>query len=364
MRILIYGMVGTNRGGIETYLLKMNQNMSENTIFDYVIEEPSCLHEGAIKEKQGKIYYISPRSKKPLHNIRDSYKLMKSLKGEIGAVYFNLSSLSWIFPIVIARLLGYKVYVHSHNADFIAANSSFGYRAVNYINKRLLHFFDIDRLTCSKPATDFMFMPSDKVEMIYNAINVERFAFNDDIRKKKRLELSIPEDTFVIGFVGRLQYQKNPHYLIKIMKSLTDVPNVCMIAVGDGDMREELEREANQYNNLRLKFLGNRTDVNELFQAMDIFVLPSLHEGLPYVVVEAQSSGLKCLVSNFVTEEVNFTGNVEFLSLTENSENWKQAIEKIKNEKYDRASVTQIVKSSNFNISNEAVRLEGILNHL
>lgn len=355
-------MVGTNRGGIETYLLKMNQNMSENTIFDYVIEEETCLHEEAITSRNGQIHYISARSKKPLNNLRENYKLLKSIKGSVGAVYFNLSSLSWIYPILIARFLEFKVFVHSHNADFIAVNNSLGYRVVNFVNKRLLHFSNVERLTCSKPATDFMFMPSDKVEMIYNAINVERFAFNDNVRKKKRSELSISDDTFVIGFVGRLQYQKNPHYLIKIMKSLTDIPNVCMIAVGDGDMREELEREAIQYDNLRLKFLGNRTDVNELFQAMDLFVLPSLHEGLPYVAVEAQTSGLRCLVSNFVTDEVNFINRVEFLPLDKDATNWKSRILQLLEHRDDRKQVEECVRKSNFNILNEAIRLECILN--
>jgi len=363
MRVLVYGMVGTNRGGIETYLLKMNQHMSDDIVFDYVIEQDSCLHELSIKNRGGKIYYIASRKRHPIQNIRDNIKLLKELKGNIGAVYFNLSSLSWIAPIRISMKMGYPVFTHSHNAEFIAANSGMVYRIVNAINKRRLDRYNITRLTCSKPATDFMFMKPDNVMMIYNAIKIDNFSFCMEKRLKIRQDLGIRNE-FIIGFVGRLSYQKNPLYLLKILKEVVlERPNVKMMIVGDGDMLEELIKGiATLGLENHTILLGNQPNVNELMHAMDVFVLPSLHEGLPYVGIEAQTTGLQCFFANTVTKEVNVTGNVQFLSLSESAKNWKKEIVScMDTEQDDRRRWSNYMKETNFNIENEARRLENIL---
>ena len=101
-RILVYGLVGTNRGGIETFLLKMNQYMSSDTIFDYVVEGSSCLHLDEINAKGGKVFYIRKRHNHPFGNIKDNKELLKSKRKDYDTVYFNLSSLSWIEPIKLA----------------------------------------------------------------------------------------------------------------------------------------------------------------------------------------------------------------------------------------------------------------------
>lgn len=363
MRVLVYGMVGTNRGGIETYLLKMNQYMQNNTIFDYVIEEDECLHEDIIKERGGNIYYITSRVKSPLKNISDNRRLLKNLKGKVDAVYFNLSSLSWIAPVKIAVKLGYRVYVHSHNAEFIAANSSKLHRYVNKWNKRQLSSYPITRLTCSKPATEFMFNPGDKVEMIYNAIRSSQFMFSESTRERIKSDLNM-QNSKIIGFVGRLNDQKNPMFLPEIMKSVAKRnDDVKMIMLGDGPMKNKIQDKINEYGlQDRCFLLGNKTNVSDYLQAMDIFVLPSLHEGLPYVVVEAQTAGLRCLISDRITQEVNITGNVTFLPLLETADNWAEAIlAELSRKRSDRSAWGDFMKKTNFNIENEAVRLENIL---
>lgn len=365
MHVLVYGMVGNHRGGIETYLLKMNSFMSKDMVFDYVIEETECLHEEAIASRGGRIYRVPSRNRNPLGNINANRKLLKELKNHINTVYFNLSSLSWIEPIRIAKMLGYRVFVHSHNSQFINSNNSLPYRLVNAINKRRLSTYKgIKRLTCSQPATDFMFMKKDAVEMIYNAIYVKDFLYDEKVRREKRNELGIEEDDFLIGFVGRLQDQKNPLYLPTIMKAvLTRNKRAKMIIVGEGRMRKELEDKIKEYGfNSSMFLLGNRTDVNKLMQAMDVFVLPSLHEGLPYVVVEAQASGLKCFISDGITTEVDVTGSVKFLNLLPDASNWGEAIVTESKSSYnDRKEKGEFMNTTNFNIEREARRLESIL---
>ena len=364
MRVLVYGMVGCNRGGIETFLLKMNQFMSVQTIFDYVIEEDNCLHEDQIKKRGGKVYYITSRSKSPINNIRDNKKLLKEKRNTHEVVYFNLSSLSWIEPIKIAVKLGYRVFVHSHNAEFVSANSDFKHKFINKINKSALSRYHVTRLTCSQPARDFMFNKKDKVEMIYNAIQPKQFLFNQEIRDNIRKQLKVQSNEKIIGFVGRINDQKNPLFIPEIMKGIVKTnENIRMVVIGDGPMKQELISKINDYSlDKYIILLGNVSNVNEYMQAMDIIILPSLHEGLPYVIVEAQTSGLRCLVSDRVTREVNVTGNVIFLPLLDSADNWvKTIISEMDVIDYDRNKWGEFMSETNFNIEKEAIRLETIL---
>ena len=357
-------MVGTNRGGIETYLLKMNQFMSADTVFDYVIEEESCLHEDVIKKRNGNIYYITSRTKSATQNLSDNKRLLKELKNTHEAIYFNLSSLSWIEPIKIAVKMGYRVYVHSHNAEFIAANSDFLHRIVNIINKERLSNFKLNRLTCSKPAKEFMFKLQDRVEMIYNAIQPEQFVFNSKIRNEIRKEQGIQDTDKVIGFVGRLNDQKNPLFLPEIMKKIVaQRSDIKMWIIGDGPMKNALSEKISVLSlDKYIQMVGNVKNVNEYMQGMDMIILPSWHEGLPYVIVEAQTSGLRCVVSDRVTREVDATGNVTFLPLLESADNWCDHIcSEIDNLQSDREEWGAYMSSTNFNIKNEALRLEKIL---
>lgn len=356
-------MVGTNRGGIETYLLKMNQNMSENTIFDYVIEEETCLHEEAITSRNGQIHYISARSKNPIRNIKDNYRLLKSVRGSIGAVYFNLSSLSWIFPIIIARLFGYKVFVHAHNSQFDKSNSTYLHKSVNFISKWVISKMNIERLTCSRPASLFMFKDISKVKMIYNAIEVEQYLFNEQKRNEIRARLNLVNKK-VIGFVGRLTDPKNPFFMLQIVKdTLSFDKDVVLLLLGDGPLKLEIEQKIRKLEiEGQCILMGNQPNVQDYLQAMDVFILPSLREGLPYVAVEAQAAGLCCLISNNVTNEVKAVESLKFLPINEGTKCWTEEIVKVLNgTQTDRRVQGQIMLSSNFNIARESKHLETLL---
>lgn len=365
MRVLVFGMVGTQRGGIETFLLKMNAYMSKETIFDYVIEEKYCIHEEEIASRGGQAYYITARTENPFKNLADIRRLLKQLDTSISAVYFNLSSLSWIEPIRIAKSMGYRVYVHAHNAQFIDNNSYFLYRIVNKANKFRLGRYAINRLTCSKPCTEFMFNVNDDVKMIYNAVDVSQYIFDKETRVHYRNLMKIDNQTILFGFVGRLQYQKNPDYLVKIITAIRKItPQIKLIIIGEGEMEEELRRKfAVGGLDDCVEFLGRRNDVNCFMQAMDYILLPSHHEGLPFVIVEAQAAGLKCLLSNNITKEVDYTGNVRFLDLTEDANNWALMFTQLQETANitDRMSIASGVKKSSFNIQIEAKKLESIL---
>lgn len=363
MRILTYGMCGIMHDGIASFLLNMSKNMSKETVFDYVIEGSTCVHEVDILSLGGNIYFVTKRNINPIKNIVSNVQLLKQLYKSIDAVYFNVSSLSWIFPIIIARCFGYKVFIHSHMSQLVAANSSILHKSAYFINKMWLAHIHATRLTCSKPASSFMFKPWNPVEMIYNAINITQFAFDEKIREKIRSNFGFKE-RYVVGFVGRIGDQKNPLFLPDILNALLKRnKDILMLIVGDGSMRKQLEAKITSCSlKNQCWMLGNRTDVPELMQAMDVFVLPSEHEGLPYVLVEAQTAGLKCVVSDVVTDEVDVTGNIKFLPLNCGAEAWAEAlIDCLEHPVADRKALASFMAASPFNIENEAKRLEKIL---
>ncbi len=365
MRVLVYGMVGTNSGGIENYLLKMNQYMSKDIIFDYVIEGSECIHQKDIQKKGGKIYFITSRRKNTVKCIFQINQILNEHRKEIDAIYFNMSSLSWIAPINIAVKKGYRVYIHSHNAEFISANNDFIHRLVNKINKKRLSKLKVKRLSCSEPATEFMFNKTDSVQMIYNAIDTEKFRFNVENRKRIRKKLDIADHEKIIGFVGRIDDQKNPLFIPKLLKELLkDRNDIKVLIIGDGRLRNKLDQLFKElYLSNKVSIIKRTKYVNEFMSAMDVFILPSFHEGLPYVGVEAQTSGLYCFFSDKVTKEVDITGNISFLPLTDDAVNWANNINTYLNQsdRQDRKKWADIVKNSRFDIQKEAKRLEKIL---
>ena len=361
MRILVYGMSGVNLGGIETFLTEMNRFMPNGTIFDYVIEGASCLYEKNIQRQSGKIYYVTRKNHSAFGNLIDNYRLLKHLKAENDAVYFNLNTLSWIEPIKIALSFGYRVYVHSHISE-LAVNDVF-HRMLYSINKKRLSRMNIHRLTCSEKATRFMFYPKDVVEMIYNAVDLSKFQYRNEVRNSVKAELHVLDKTKIIGFVGRLDKQKNVLMLPDILKQvISGVEELKMLIIGDGPLRDELQnkiKEMGLSDNCIL--LGNKADAYRYYNAMDVLLLPSLYEGLPIVLIEAQTNGLKCIVSETVSEQSDITGNLRFVP-TNDLDGWRDRIRESLADNYsNRAAEAVTIADTRFNIKREAMRLENIL---
>ena len=361
MRILVYGMSDGNMGGIETYLTQMNRFMRNGTIFDYVIEGTSCLYEKPIKEQGGRVYYITKKRVSVIKNLLDNRKLLKQLRREIAAVYFNLITLSWIEPIRIALSYGYPVYVHSHISESAAKDAV--HRAIYRINKARLSKMRVHRLTCSDKAKDFLFNSRDEVEMISNAVDLNRFRYREEYRNDVRRDLHISQQTKVIGFVGRIDKQKNPLFVPELAKlMLSRVEDFKLLIIGDGPLKDSLKARISEYGlSDCCVLLGNQRDVYKYYSAMDVFLLPSFYEGLPIVLIEAQANGLTCIVSETISEQADITGKVSFVSLHDIS-SWADAIaEAAAKEDPDRSKWTERLENTRFNIEKEAVRLEHVL---
>lgn len=362
MRILVYGMSADKLGGIETFLLNMNHYMSDACIFDYVIEGDSCIHKDAIENKGGKIYFIPPKRQMLLKNFLSLYTLLKKKNFTWRVVYFNMFSLSYAFPIFLCKLIGYKVVVHSHNNNL--HDSGMLLRGLHSFNKHVLKLCKIKRLTNSRLSSVFMFGNPDAGEMIYNAIDVERFKFNVEIRNKIRQRYGLEGKT-VFGFAGRIAYEKNPLFLIDIFNKLLKInEDSVLIIAGDGDLMPEVKVKVKEYGiEDSVLLLGSCRNVEELYQAMDLFILPSRFEGLGIVLIEAQTAGLPCLTSaEVVPPEAKVTDLLSYLPLQNNPEEWaKKAFQKLDSITHDRLQGYEKVQKGNFNITKESLRLEEIL---
>lgn len=302
-----------HRAGLETMLMNYYRNMDKNEIqFDFLTHRPDRSdYDDEIESLGGKVYY-APRLYP--QNYPAYFKWMKQFfeeHPEYQIVHSHIDSMSYL-PLLAAKKSGVPVRIaHSHNTSM---DRDFKW-PLKMLFRKLLPSVATDFCTCGKEAGEFLF-PGKQCTFIPNAIDTRKFLFNEELRIKKRKELDL-EEKFVVGHVGRLSYQKNHKFLIEIFAEfIRKEPNAILLLVGVGEKEEELKKQVRGLGlDKTVIFLGNRSDINELYQAMDIFVMPSLFEGIPMVGVEAQFSGLPCLFSNKVPFEVAFTKKSSFLEL-------------------------------------------------
>jgi glycosyltransferase involved in cell wall biosynthesis len=254
-------------------------------------------------------------------------------------------------------LRGYQVILHAHNNGLQQKGRP--YRLLHNLGKSFLKTGDYTRWTNSQASSEFMFGKGLGSELIYNAIDVERFAFDGKIRSRIRAQNDAGYE-LVMGFVGRLSNEKNPLFLVEIFHEvLSFCPNAVLWVIGEGEMQEPMRALAEQLGVARrIRWFGRRSDVHRLMMAMDVFVLPSAFEGLGIVLIEAQASGLPCVTSaNVVPGMVRITDRLRFVELNAGPKAWARAV--FNEASYtERESGGEAVAGSSFNIRTEALRME------
>lgn len=331
-RVLQIGMTD-NWGGIESYIINYYRNIDKNKVqFDFINIYPNDLcFQNEIEELGGKIYKVPSYYKHPFAYMKQVKKIIKENKYEI--VHCNMNSAVFLFPIIAAKLAKTKVIIaHSHNSS---SDKGFLKDFIHAVNKRFIPLFANTYFACSNKAGKWFYskkvLKSTRYCVINNAIDSKKYLFNEEIRKIKRKELNINDSTVVLGHVGRFNKQKNHEFLIEIFNEYNKKNNdSVLLLVGIGPLQEKIKNQVSDLNlNEKVIFLNQRKDVNELLQAMDIFMLPSLYEGLPLVGVEAQSSGIPCVLSDTITEELKILDDkVFYVGLNDNLEDWVEIIDK------------------------------------
>lgn len=278
----------------------------------------------------------------PAKDIKNPLKyysfLMKNInRKKYDIVHIHGNSATITIELLIALIKGVKVRIaHSHN-------TTCNHSKIHKILKPLLQIICTNRLACGIEAGEWMFKKG-TFEVINNAIDVQKFLFNEECRKKYRKKYNL-DDKIVIGHVGVFNYQKNHEYLIRIFERLCKEDNkYYLVLIGEGEKYNEIKQMVKKKKiDNNILFVGRTSQVNEWLNAMDIMLMPSRFEGLPLALIEWQANALPCLVSNKVTSAAKITNLVEFLPLENNEDAWCTKIKstKIKNRKSD----TEYVKS-------------------
>lgn len=365
MRALICGFTGTVLGGIETYVLNMNEHMSEDCVFDYILEQDYCVFQDRIEKRGGQVLYAPKIRRNPFAYFCGYWKILgEQRKKGTRVFYYQLFSMTKLFPAIMAKMRGYKVVLHAHNNGLQHASRSYVF--VHNLGKYFSRLFGFTYFTNSQLSSDFMFGKGAKAELIYNAIDTEKFSFDMTVREKVRKEIGCGEKT-VVGFVGRLVRQKNPIFMLKVYAEFLKLrPESELWIIGEGPLKEQMDLEIQNldiYNNV--KWLGRREDVNQLMQGMDLLLQPSLFEGLGIVLIEGQATGLPVIASSTVIpQEAIASDCIKMIPLSDTPKSWAEEGVKLIDNCKKGANRALVKILSHYDINIEAKRLEGILKRL
>lgn len=346
-------------GGIEAVVISEYLAMDKSKIqFDFICDEDSTNIPYDLIEKNGGRVIIIPPYQKAFKYHKELKKVLKENNYKI--VHSHISTMS-VFSLFAAKCAGVPVRIaHSHSTTNKKEKKK---NLMKQVLRPFSKVFATNYMCCSELAGRWLFGNKEydkgNVYLLNNAIDLDKFKYDEKLRKKKRKELGIKDDTLVIGHLGRFVAQKNHTFLIDIFNEIHKKNNnSILLLAGQGPLMKDIKNKVKGLNlDDSVKFLGQRNDANELYQAFDVFLLPSLYEGLPVVGVEAQASGLLCYLSDDMTKETKVLDITKFMSLNNTPEEWADNIlDDVK--KYKRIDTSKEMTAKNFNIKEEAKKLE------
>lgn len=314
-----------------TYFRMLDKNKYQID-FSVLYNYPSPYYQ-EIRKAGGKVFLL-PSLHKPLTHIKACRKIL--LENNYQIIHDNLL-ISSLPMMTVAKSLHIPVRIlQSHNTKL----SSIKWKEIrNKIALPLLIKTANTYFACSNAAGRAMFGKKD-FTVIPNTVSSNRFCFNKDMREHIREKYNC-KGKIVIGTVARVTWQKNPFFAIRVIKNLVEKnPKFQYWWIGSGELDKQVQKYIDDNNlNDSIKMFGSCDDVSSLYQAMDIFFLPSLFEGLPITAIEAQAAGLPCVISDSVTKELVYTDLVQFVSLNSSLSVWcnqiiKQSIREVNRTKY------------------------------
>lgn len=355
--LCIVGQMGA--GGAETFLMKVYRNIDKSRFqMDFCVSSSEKgVYEEEIVSMGGKVFRITPKTKSFKKNFVSIARIVNrnNYKYVMRVSQHSLSCME----LLAAKMGGAKKLV------FRSSNSNSCGGHVNSIIHNIFKFLTIKlpdvKIAPSTEAAEFMFgkqcVKKGEVLLLKNGLNIDEYGFSDTDRNRKRKELGINNEK-VIGHVGRFSKQKNHYFIISVFNEVVKKdPNTKLILIGTGELEDEIKDVVNRVGlNDKVMFLENRNDVPQLMSAMDILLFPSLFEGMPNVVIEAQASGLHCIISDTITKEADVTGLVEYMSLENSAEEWAEHCVALLYNNTNRSDIKKELKKAGYDI-NDVVKI-------
>ena len=345
----------TDLGGAESRIMDLYRHIDRSRVqFDFVVHtEKTGYFDKEIEKLGGRIFRVPRFRIYNYFSYRKAFREFFREHGEFKMVQGHMTSSAAIY-LPIAKRAGISTTIaHARSAG---VDKGIKGKLTRWMRRKLSEKTDY-MFTCSRLAGISVFgekaVEEGKTIFIPNAVDCSAFAYDEEKREKMREMLGV-DDKFVIGHVGRFHYAKNHEYLLQIFAALCKKSNeYVLILLGEGGGMENCKSLVKELGIERqVLFLGNHSNVYDYYQAMDYFVYPSRYEGLPGTIVEAQTCGLKCLMSDTICEEVVVTDLVHTMSISEEPEKWAEYIEVTKD--YERRSREMEMQKAGFDVDGQA----------
>lgn len=310
-------------GGVENFIMNVYRHIDRNKVqFDFALSSGRKMYyDDEVLKMGGHIYYFDNAKSIP-QNLMYIFKN----KGPFAAVHSHMFFYSGIV-VTLARLCRIRVRIaHAHNAH-TGESRSFFRRCYESAMKALMRFNASDRVGCSRKACDYVFGKSKRTIVIPDGIDCNRFAYCESMRERIRDEYGLNEKV-VIGHVGHFTEAKNHKKVLSVFNECVKRnENAALLLVGNGELEEDVRKMVAGYGlEKQVVFAGAHKDVENMYQAMDVFLFPSKYEGFGMAMIEAQANGLACIASDVVPEDTNADGRAVYLPLSASDEVWGEAV--------------------------------------
>lgn len=354
-KVLLIATTRLSMDGLTEILLRVARIAAREYSIGFALGEGCSTDIQPQLEAIGSVYELPSRKKQLPCYMAALASLVKKKGYEVVHIHGNSATMA--FDLLAAWAGGATVRItHCHNCAYQPAlkQATLG---------KLLNRLVTDPVACSRAAGEMLYTRPFRV--LVNGIDCERFSFVPSVRKQMRQKLGL-QDCFVVGHIGRFSQQKNHTRLLHIFKAiLQQKPQARLLLCGQGENFEQSQQEADALGIAgEVLFCGNVKRPEDYLQAMDVFVLPSLFEGLPIVGVEAQASGLPCIFADTITQEVKILPQTQFLALTQPDEVWAECI--VQTKPMERSLAGHRVESAGFaeeNLDRQVCALYGMEEH-
>ena len=354
-KVLIEGMTD-NLGGVETFVHTLYLILKDECQVDFITVDNHIPFQEEFVSNGSKIHHITPR-----------YKSVKQFKADIDKVFkennydvfwFNKTTLSSICSIKTAKKYNVsKIICHSHQSKNMG---TFFTLCMHKFNSMIVPKYIDYKVACSEVAANWFFGKDiSDVKIFPNAVNISKYEPQKEKQEEMKKKLGL-EGQFVIGHVGRFAREKNHKLLINIFENFLKKEQAHLILCGEGEFMEDTKNLVKEKHlEDKVSFLGMRKDIPDIFQAMDVMVFPSLFEGLPFVLVEAQASGVPCIVSDTVSPEAKLTNIIEYVKLDADLDTWTEKILEYKD--YTKVSKRDQLQEKGFSLETFAEEVEKMI---